>query len=71
VGIFIPTLTLPALDPAVIRDLASLRFIHHAENVVFLGPPGVGKTHLALALGHEAVKQGFRVQYANASALIE
>ncbi len=61
----------PSLDPAVIRDLASLRFVHHAENVVFLGPPGVGKTHLALALGHEAVKQGFRVSYANASNLIE
>lgn len=38
---------------------------------MFLGPPGVGKTHLALALGHEAVKQGFRVYYANASGLIE
>jgi len=61
----------PSLDPAVIRDLTSLRFIHHAENIVFLGPPGVGKTHLALALGHEAVKQGFRVHYANASSLIE
>lgn len=61
----------PSLDPAVIRDLASLRFVHHAENVVFLGPPGVGKTHLALALGHEAVKQGFRVSFANASSLIE
>jgi len=61
----------PSLDPMVIRDLASLRFINHAKNVVFLGPPEVGKTHLALALGHEAVKQGFRVQYANASSLIE
>jgi len=61
----------PSLDPTVIRDLASLRFINHAKNVVFLGPLGVGKTHLALALGHEAVKQGFRVQYTNASSLIE
>ena len=59
----------PSLDPAVIRDLASLRFIHNAESVVFLGPPGVGKTHLAL--GREAVKQGFRVSYVNASSLIE
>ena len=61
----------PSLDPAVIRDLASLRFIHHTENVVFLGPPGVGKTHLALALGFEAVRQGQRVYFANASNLIE
>lgn len=34
----------PSLDPAVIQDLASPRFVHHAENVVLLGPPGVGKT---------------------------
>lgn len=61
----------PSIDPRVIKDLGSLRFIHHTENVVFLGPPGVGKTHLALALGHEAVKQGFRVYFANASTLIE
>jgi len=61
----------PSLDPAVLKDLASLRFIHNAENVVFLGPPGVGKTHLALALGYEAVKHGFRVYFANASNLIE
>jgi DNA replication protein DnaC len=61
----------PSIDPAVIKDLASLRFVHHAENVVFLGPPGVGKTHLALGLGGDAVKRGFRVYFANASNLIE
>ena len=61
----------PSIDPAVIKDLASLRFIHNTENVVFLGPPGVGKTHLALALGFEAVRQGHRVYFANASDLIE
>lgn len=39
--------------------------------MVFLGPPGVGKTHLALALGFEVVRQGQRVYFANASNLIE
>jgi len=41
----------PSLDPVVIRDLATLRFTHHTENVVFLGPPGVGKTHLGARTG--------------------
>lgn len=51
--------------------LASLKFIHNAENVVFLGAPGVGKTHLAIALGIEAAKAGFRVNFINASILVE
>jgi DNA replication protein DnaC len=61
----------PSLDQAVIKEIASLRFIHNAENIVFLGPPGVGKTHLAIGLGIEAIKAGFRVQFANASSMIE
>ena len=48
----------PSIDKAVISDLALLRFIYNAENVVFLGPPGVGKSHLAVALGIEAVQAG-------------
>lgn len=61
----------PSLDQTVIKEISSLRFIHNAENIVFLGPPGVGKTHLAIGLGMEAIKAGFKVQFANASYLVE
>ncbi len=61
----------PSIDRAVISDLALLRFVHNAENVVFLGPPGVGKSHLAVALGIEAVKSGLSVYFTNAGILIE
>ena len=61
----------PSLDQTVIKEISSLRFIHNAENIVFLGQPGVGKTHLAIGLGMEAIKAGFKVQFANASYLVE
>ncbi|VVB88976.1 IstB-like ATP binding protein [uncultured archaeon] len=61
----------PSIDKAVIGDLALLRFIYNAENVVFLGPPGVGKSHLAVAIGIEAVQAGLSVYFANAGILIE
>ena len=61
----------PSLDKTVIKDITSLRFVRNAENVVFLGPPGVGKTHLAIGLGIEAIKAGFKVYFANASSLVE
>ena len=61
----------PSLDKAAIKDITSLRFIRNAENIVFLGPPGVGKTHLAIGLGIEAIEAGFKVYFANASNLIE
>jgi DNA replication protein DnaC len=61
----------PSLDQSVVNDLKTLRFIKNAENVVFLGPPGVGKTHLSIALGMMALGAGFRVRFFNASDLIE
>jgi len=61
----------PSIDKASIKEIASLKFIHNAENVVFLRPPGVGKTHLAIALGIASAKAGFRVNFVNASILVE
>jgi DNA replication protein DnaC len=59
----------PSLDERQLRDLATLRFVAHGENVVLLGPPGVGKTHLAIALGLAAIAQGQHVHFLSASEL--
>lgn len=60
----------PSIDPKVIKELATMRFVAHGANVLFLGPPGVGKTHLSVALGLEACRLGLRVQFTTAAALI-
>lgn len=53
----------PGISRKDIYDLAACHFIRQASDVLFVGPPGVGKTHLAQAIGYEAIKQGFVVRY--------
>lgn len=60
----------PSLDKKQLQTLATCHFIEHGENVVILGPPGVGKTHLAVGLGLKAIEQGYRVLFTTAATLI-
>jgi len=60
----------PALDRKAILDLAELGFIDRCEAVLFMGPSGVGKTHLSIALGIKACEAGYDVLYTRAQQLL-
>jgi DNA replication protein DnaC len=60
----------PSLDPKQIRELATGRFVANGETLLFLGPPGVGKSHLAVALGREAILAGYTALFIQATTLV-
>ena len=60
----------PSVDERQVRELATLRFVSDASNVILLGPPGVGKTHLALGLAVEAIAGGHSVSFVTAHELV-
>jgi len=60
----------PSIDKRQVMTLASCHFIEHGDNVIVLGPPGVGKTHLAVSLGIKAIEAGYRVLFTSAAQLI-
>lgn len=60
----------PGVDRSKIFQLATGEFIRHGRDVLFVGPPGVGKTHLAQAIGYQAIKMGRTVLYASIFDLV-
>src|SRR5919107_4031506 len=60
----------PSIDERQISELRTLRFVHEASNVIFLGPPGVGKTHLSVALAEASIQAGFGAYFMTAHDLV-
>jgi DNA replication protein DnaC len=57
----------PSVDRALVQELATLAFLDAGTHALFMGPPGVGKTHLAIGLGHAVVAAGYRADYTTAA----
>ena len=60
----------PSLDPKQVRELAACRWVANGDTLLVQGPPGVGKSHIAVALGREAVQRGYSVLFTSAMGLI-
>jgi DNA replication protein DnaC len=61
----------PAISGSLIRELGTCRFTDLRENLIMVGAPGIGKTHIAKAIGHEACRRGKNVYFAKAQRLME
>ena len=60
----------PSLDRKLVAELSTLRFVEERRNVLLLGPPGVGETHSAIALGVAATEAGYRTYFTSAADMV-
>jgi len=59
----------PGVDPKLIGELATCRYLEGATNILLIGPPGTGKTHLAVGLARSAAEAGYRTYFTSAADL--
>lgn len=61
----------PSIDKKIINDCATCNFIREKKNIVFIGNPGTGKTHLSVAIGVRALMKGFKVYFTSAAEMLQ
>ncbi len=60
----------PSIDKKIINDCLTCNFIREKKNIVFIGKPGTGKTHLSIAFGIQALKKGYKVLFTSVSEML-
>ena len=61
----------PSIDRRQINDCATCQFVKEAKNLIYIGPPGVGKSHLSVAIGIKALAKGYRVLFSKVSDMLQ
>ncbi len=60
----------PSIDKKIINDCATCHFVREKKNVIFIGKPGTGKSHLSISLGLQALKKGYKVLFTSVSEML-